>query len=115
VTEVKKVEAILRPSDLTLVREALQVAGALAVTVTEVHGSAGRQGVPEYYRGAEYVAALVPRVKLEAVVPDALVPGLVEMIEQVARTGRKGDGKLFVSETLEAVRVRTGERGDVAL
>ena len=113
---MKRVEAILRPSQLDLVREALEVAGAHAITVTEVRGSGGPGGgVTEIYRGAEYTSGLVPKVKLEAMVPDDRVVDVVEMVEQIARTGRSGDGKLFVADLVEAVRVRTGERGDVAL
>lgn len=112
---MKRIEAILRPSQLDLVREALEVVGAHAVTVTDVRGSGGQSSATEVYRGAEYTSGLVPKVKLEAMVPDDRVAGVVEMLEQIARTGRSGDGKLFVSELVEAVRVRTGERGDVAL
>ncbi len=112
---MKRVEAILRPSQLDLVRQALEVAGAHAITVTEVRGSGGPGGVTEIYRGAEYTSGLVPKVKLEAMVPDDRVVDVVEMVEQIARTGRSGDGKLFVADLVEAVRVRTGERGDVAL
>ncbi len=112
---MKRIEAILRPSQLDLVREALDVVGAHAVTVTEVRGSGGHGNAIEVYRGAEYTSGLVPKVKLEAVVPDDRVAEVVEMLEQIARTGRSGDGKLFVTDLVEAVRVRTGERGDVAL
>lgn len=112
---MKRVEAILRPSQLELVRQALDVAGAHAITVTEVRGSGGPGGATEIYRGAGYPGGLVPKVKLEAVVPDERVAEVVEMLEQIARTGRSGDGKVFVSVLVEAVRVRTGERGDVAL
>lgn len=112
---MKKIEAILRPSQLDLVREGLAVAGVHALTVTEVNGSAGRDGAPEVYRGTAHTAEFVPRVKLEAVVPDELAAAVMEMLTQVAWTGRSGDGKLFVAALVEAVRVRTGERGDVAL
>jgi nitrogen regulatory protein PII len=112
---MKRVELIVRPSHLDLVRDALAVIGASAITVTEVRGSAGEKGPPELYRGAEYRAELVPKVKVEAMVPDEMVPPLIDIVEQVVRTGRPGDGKLFVADLLEAVRVRTGERGDLAL
>ncbi|TMA28488.1 MAG: P-II family nitrogen regulator [Deltaproteobacteria bacterium] len=112
---MKKVEAIVRPSRLEEVKEALTSLGVSGMTVTEVKGFGRQKGHKELYRGAEYVVDFVPKVKIEAVIPEELVAQVIASIERVARTGKVGDGKVFVLDVEEAVRVRTGERGDLAL
>ena len=112
---MKKVEAIVRPSRLEEVKEALTSLGVSGMTVTEVKGFGRQKGHKELYRGAEYVVDFVPKVKIEAVIPEELVAQVIASIERVARTGKVGDGKVFVLDVEEAARVRTGERGDLAL
>ena len=112
---MKKLEAIIRPSKLEEVKEALTSAGVTGMTVIEVKGFGRQRGHKELYRGAEYVIDFVPKVRIEVVVKDELVPQVLSLIEQAARTGKVGDGKVFVLEVQEALRVRTGERGDLAL
>ncbi len=112
---MKKLEAIVRPSTLDEVKEALTAVGVTGMTVTEVRGFGRQKGHKELYRGAEYVVDFVPKVKIEAVMQEELVARAIEAIERTGRTGRIGDGKIFVLEVVEAVRVRTGERGDLAL
>jgi nitrogen regulatory protein P-II 1 len=112
---VKKIEAIVRPSKLGEVKKALSHPWIAGLTVTEVKGYGRQKGHPELYRGAEYAVDMVPKLKIEIVVPDPLVPRLLEDLARWARTGRIGDGKLFVVEVDGAVRIRTGERGEDAL
>jgi nitrogen regulatory protein P-II 1 len=112
---MKKIEAIVRPSKVDEVKEALTQVGASGMTVTEVKGFGRQKGHKELYRGAEYVVDFVPKARVEVVLADELVPQAVEAIVRAARTGKVGDGKIFVTEVAEAVRVRTGERGDLAL
>ncbi len=112
---MKKVEAIIKPFKLDEVKEALSSIGVQGLTVTEVKGFGRQKGHTELYRGAEYVVDFLPKVKLEIIVPDELVPQVVETIERTARTGRIGDGKIFVMPMEEVVRIRTGERGGNAL
>jgi len=112
---VKRVEAIIKPFKLDDVKQALAEVGVAGLTATEVKGYGRQKGHSELYRGAEYVVDFLPKVKVEVVVPDQLVGRVIEMIERVARTGRIGDGKIFVSPADEAVRIRTGERGEDAL
>ena len=112
---MKKLEAIIRPSKLEEVKEALTSVGVSGMTVIEVKGFGRQRGHKELYRGAEYVIDFVPKVRIEVVVKDELVPQVLSLIEQAARTGKVGDGKVFVLEVQEALRVRTGERGDLAL
>jgi len=112
---VKKVEAIIKPFKLDDVKQALAEVGVAGLTATEVKGYGRQKGHSELYRGAEYVVDFLPKVKVEVVVPDQLVGRVIEMIERVARTGRIGDGKIFVSPSDEAIRIRTGERGEDAL
>jgi nitrogen regulatory protein P-II 1 len=109
---MKKVEAVVRPHLLDAVKTALQDAGVVGMTVTEVKGFGRTGGKKEVYRGSAYVVDFVPKVKLEIVVPDDLVHQVVEIIERAAKTGRIGDGKIFVLPVDDAVRIRTGERGD---
>lgn len=110
-----KIEAIIRPFRLDDVKDALETLGVGGMTVTEVKGFGRQRGKSEVYRGAEYVVDFVPKVKVEVVVEDALVDRCVEAIEKAARSGRIGDGKIFIFELKDAVRIRTGERGDSAL
>ena len=113
--EVKKVEAIIKPFKLDDVKDALHDAGVSGITVTEVKGFGRQKGHTELYRGAEYVIDFLPKVKIEVVVEDSLVDNVVEAIAESARTGRIGDGKIFVSTIEEALRIRTGERGSDAI
>ena len=112
---MKKIEAIIKPFKLDEVKEALHEVGASGITVTEAKGFGRQKGHTELYRGAEYVVDFLPKVKLEVVVPDALVDRVVEAIANAAQTGRIGDGKIFISSIEEVVRIRTGERGEPAL
>ena len=112
---MKKVEAIIRPFKLDEVKEHLSELGVQGMTITEVKGFGRTGGKTEVYRGSAYVVDFVPKVKVEVVVTDDLVSQVVEAVVTAARTGRIGDGKIFVSGVDEAVRIRTGERGDAAL
>ena len=112
---MKKIEAIVKPFKLDEVKEALHEIGVSGITVTEAKGFGRQKGHTELYRGAEYVVDFLPKVKLEVVVPDALAARVVEAITNAARTGRIGDGKIFVSEITEVVRIRTGETGPAAV
>jgi len=108
---MKKVEAIIKPFKLDEVKDALAEVGISGMTVTEVKGFGRTGGKKEVYRGSAYVVDFVPKVKLEIVVPEAQVNDVLDAIEKSAKTGRIGDGKIFVSSIEEAVRIRTGERG----
>jgi nitrogen regulatory protein P-II 1 len=112
---VKKIEAVIKPFKLDEVKKALSDVGASGLTATEVKGFGRQKGHTELYRGAEYVVDFLPKVKIEVAVPDALAPKVVEVIEKTARTGKIGDGKIFVSTLEDVVRLRTGERGEEAL
>ncbi len=112
---MKKVEAIIKPFKLDEVKQALTDVGATGLTVTEVKGFGRQKGHAEHYRGAEYQVEFLPKVKIEVVVADALVGRAVEAVARAARTDRIGDGKVFVLPVEEALRIRTGERGDEAL
>jgi nitrogen regulatory protein P-II 1 len=112
---MKKVEAIIKPFKLDEVKEALSSVGCQGLTVTEVKGFGRQKGHTELYRGAEYVVDFLPKVKLEVIVSDDKVASVVEAIEKAAKTGRIGDGKIFVLPVEEIVRIRTGERGNEAL
>lgn len=112
---MKKVEAIIKPFKLDEVKDALGEIGVQGMTVTEVKGFGRTGGKREVYRGSAYVVDFVPKVKIEVVVADDLVAALVEAFEKAAKTGRIGDGKIFVSPVEEAVRIRTGERGTDAI
>jgi nitrogen regulatory protein P-II 1 len=114
-TEMKKIEAIVKPFKLDEVREALSEVGVTGLTVTEVKGFGRQKGHTELYRGAEYVVDFLPKVKLEIVIADDRVDGAVEAIRKAAQTGRIGDGKIFVSSVEEAIRIRTGETGSDAI
>ncbi|HST37596.1 MAG TPA: P-II family nitrogen regulator [Allosphingosinicella sp.] len=112
---MKKVEAVIKPFKLDEVKEALHEVGVSGITVTEVQGFGRQKGHTELYRGAEYVVDFLPKMKLEVVVEDGLVERVIETITVAARTGRIGDGKIFVSTVEEAIRIRTGERGSDAI
>jgi nitrogen regulatory protein P-II 1 len=112
---MKKIEAIIKPFKLDEVKEALQEIGVQGITVTEAKGFGRQKGHTELYRGAEYVVDFLPKVKVEIVVPDDRVEPAVEAIQKAARTGRIGDGKIFVLNIEEAIRIRTGEVGTEAL
>ncbi|HBB40828.1 MAG: transcriptional regulator [Nitrospirae bacterium CG18_big_fil_WC_8_21_14_2_50_70_55] len=112
---MKKIEAIIKPFKLDEVKEALNKVGVMGITVSEVKGFGRQKGHTELYRGAEYVVDFLPKVKLEVVVPDDLTSQVVEAIEASAKTGKIGDGKIFVLPVEEAIRIRTGERGGDAI
>jgi nitrogen regulatory protein P-II 1 len=109
---VKKIEAIIKPFKLDEVKDVLNSMGAQGLTITEVRGFGRQKGHTELYRGAEYVVDFLPKIKLEIVVGDEMVEEIVNAIVKTAHTGRIGDGKIFVLPVEEAVRIRTGERGD---
>jgi nitrogen regulatory protein PII len=112
---VKKIEAIVRPSRLEEIKDALTAIGVTGMTVSEVKGFGRQRGHTELYRGAEYVIDFLPKMRVETVVRDELAPQVIEAISNATRTGKVGDGKIFVSNIEEAVRLRTGERGESAL
>lgn len=112
---MKKIEAIIKPFKLDEVREALTGLGIAGMTVTEVKGFGRQKGQTEIYRGAEYATNMVPKVKIELVCDDALASRVVETLQQSAGTGSIGDGKIFVLDVGQAVRIRTGETGEAAL
>ena len=112
---MKKVEAIIKPFKLDEVKEALHEVGIKGITVTEAKGFGRQKGHTELYRGAEYVVDFLPKVKIELVLEDEQVEKAIESIRNAAQTGRIGDGKIFVSSVEEAVRIRTGERGNDAI
>ena len=112
---MKKIEAIIKPFKLDEVKEALQEVGIQGITVTEAKGFGRQKGHTELYRGAEYVVDFLPKVKIEVVIGDDLVDKAVEAIQNAARTGRIGDGKIFISTIEQAIRIRTGESGVEAL
>jgi len=112
---MKKIEAIIKPFKLDEVKDALGEVGVKGMTVTEVKGFGRTGGKREVYRGSAYVVDFVPKVKVEIIVAEGLVPDVLEAIEKAAKTGRIGDGKIFVSPVEEAIRIRTGERGEEAI
>jgi nitrogen regulatory protein P-II 1 len=112
---LKKVEAIIKPFKLDEVKEALNEIGIQGITVGEVKGFGRQKGHTELYRGAEYVVDFIPKIKMEIIVSDEIVARVVDTIEQAAKTGRIGDGKIFVTNVEEVIRIRTGERGEDAL
>jgi nitrogen regulatory protein P-II 1 len=112
---MKKIEAVIKPFKLDEVREALSEVGIAGLTVTEVKGFGRQRGHTELYRGAEYVVDFLPKTKIECVVADAQVEQAIEAIIKAARTGKIGDGKIFVSAVEQVVRIRTGEVGEAAV
>jgi nitrogen regulatory protein P-II 1 len=112
---MKKIEAVVKPFKLDEVREALSDIGVTGLTVTEVKGFGRQKGHTELYRGAEYVVDFLPKVKVEVIIADTLVERAIEAIIKAARTGKIGDGKIFVTNVEQAVRIRTGESGEDAV
>ena len=112
---MKKIETIIKPFKLDEVKEALHEVGLQGITVIEAKGFGRQKGHTELYRGAEYVVDFLPKVKIELVIPDDMLERAVEAIQQAAYTGRIGDGKIFISSIEEAIRVRTGEKGNEAI
>jgi nitrogen regulatory protein PII len=112
---MKLIEAIIKPFKLDEVREAISQAGVSGLTVTEAKGFGRQKGHTEHYRGAEYQVDFLPKVKIEVVVPDDQADTVIQAIQQTANTNKIGDGKIFVSTVSDAIRIRTGERGDSAL
>jgi nitrogen regulatory protein P-II 1 len=112
---MKKIEAIIKPFKLDEVREALSEIGVTGLTVAEVKGFGRQKGHTELYRGAEYVVDFLPKVKVELIVGDSLVDRAIEAIVKAARTGKIGDGKIFVTSVEQVVRIRTGESGEAAV
>jgi nitrogen regulatory protein P-II 1 len=112
---MQKIEAVIQPSKLDAVKDALVEAGVLGMTIFEARGHGRQKGHTEFYRGREYAVDLLPKIKLEVVVADDMVEKAVQAIITAARTGRIGDGKIFVSKIDEAIRIRNDERGEIAL
>jgi nitrogen regulatory protein P-II 1 len=112
---MKQITAIIKPFKLDEVREALADVGVTGMTVTEVKGFGRQKGHTELYRGAEYVVDFLPKVKVEAVVPDSLTDRAIEAVTKAARTGKIGDGKIFVRAVEQVIRIRTGEEGEAAV
>jgi nitrogen regulatory protein P-II 2 len=112
---MKKIEAVIKPFKLDEVREALSDVGVTGLTVTEVKGFGRQKGHTELYRGAEYVVDFLPKVKIEAAIRNELVDQVIEAIEKSASTGKIGDGKIFVFDVEQVIRIRTGETGEDAL
>jgi nitrogen regulatory protein P-II 1 len=112
---MKKVEAIIRHFKLEDVKNALTVQGVAGMTITEVRGFGRQKGHTEMYRGTEYEVDFVPKIKIEVVIPDAKLQGVLDTIMRSAQTGQVGDGKMFVTNLAEAVRIRTGESGESAI
>ena len=112
---MKKIEAVIKPFKLDEVKEALQDAGVQGMTVLEAKGYGRQKGHSELYRGAEYVIDFLPKIKIEVVVSDDMVNSVVEAIQNAARTGKIGDGKIFISDVLDVIRIRTGETGAQAV
>ena len=112
---MKFITAIIKPFKLDEVREALSAVGVQGITVTEVKGFGRQKGHTELYRGAEYVVDFLPKIKIEAAIPDALLEQAVEAIERAASSGKIGDGKIFVTPVERVVRIRTGEEDDAAI
>jgi nitrogen regulatory protein P-II 1 len=112
---MKKIEAIIKPFKLDEVKDALNEIGIQGMTVTEVKGFGRQKGHTELYRGAEYVVDFIPKIKIEVVTSDDLAPKVVDAIEKSAKTGKIGDGKIFVYPIGDVIRIRTGERGETAV
>ena len=112
---MKKIEAVIKPFKLDEVREALSAVGVTGLTVTEVKGFGRQKGHTELYRGAEYVVDFLPKIKIEIVVAEENAESAIEAIIRAARTGKIGDGKIFVSSIEQVVRIRTGESGEAAI
>ena len=112
---MKKIEAIIRPHLLDAVRNALQEVDVVGMTISEVQGFGRQKGHTEIYRGTEYQIEFVPKIKIEVIISEDLEDAVLEVIQKSARTGKFGDGKIFVAPTDEVIRIRTGERGEAAI
>jgi nitrogen regulatory protein P-II 1 len=112
---MKKIEAVIKPFKLDEVRESLSEIGVTGLTVTEVKGFGRQKGHTELYRGAEYVVDFLPKIKLEVIIAESLVDACIEAIIKAARTGKIGDGKIFVTSVEQVIRIRTGETGEAAV
>ncbi len=112
---MKKIEAVIKPFKLDDVKDALNAIGVQGMTVSEVKGFGRQKGHVELYRGAEYDISFIPKVKIEVVVADSMADKVISTIEEKAKTGKIGDGKIFISKLEEIVRIRTGERGEAAI
>jgi len=112
---MKKIEAVIKPFKLDDVKEALHAIGVAGITVTEAKGFGRQKGHTELYRGAEYVVDFLPKVKIDLIVADSQLDAALDAIESSAKTGRIGDGKIWVTDVIDVVRIRTGERGDAAV
>ena len=112
---MKKIEAVIKPFKLDEVKEALQDIGVQGMTVLEAKGYGRQKGHSELYRGAEYVVDFLPKIKLEVIVSDDQAPGVIEAIQAAARTGKIGDGKIFITDVVDVIRIRTGESGSQAI
>jgi nitrogen regulatory protein P-II 1 len=112
---MKKIEAIIRPHLLDAVRNALQEVGVAGMTIGEVQGFGRQKGHTETYRGTEYQIEFIPKIKIEVIVPEDIEDNVVEAITKTARTGKFGDGKIFITGLDDVIRIRTGERGEAAL
>jgi nitrogen regulatory protein P-II 1 len=112
---MRKIDAIIRPHLLEAVKNALQEVGITGMTITEVKGFGRQKGHTETYRGSEYTVDLIPKIKIEVVVPDEMVDHVIDAVAKTAKTGKFGDGKIFVGPVEEVIRIRTGERNEQAL
>ncbi len=112
---MKRIEAIIKPFKLDEVKDALNNIGIQGMTITEVKGFGRQKGHAELYRGAEYVVDFIPKIKIDIIVPDNMANDVIEVIMKAARTGKIGDGKIFVSHIEDLIRIRTGQRGNDAL
>ncbi len=112
---MKKIEAIIKPFKLDDLKDALNKIGVQGMTITEVKGFGRQKGHTELYRGSEYVVDFIPKIKIEVMVPDDIAGAVVQAIEKTAKTGKIGDGKIFVIDVEDAVRIRTGQRGEEAI
>ena len=112
---MKKIEAIIQPFKLGDVKDALHGIGIEGLTTSEVHGHGRQKGHSEFYRGNEYNVELIPKVKLEIVIPESRTEEVLKILTAAARTGKIGDGKIFISDISDAIRIRNGDRGDIAL
>jgi len=112
---MRKIDAIIRPHLLEAVKNALQEVGITGMTITEVKGFGRQKGHTETYRGSEYTVDLIPKMKIEVVVPDEMVDHVIDAVAKTAKTGKFGDGKIFVASVEEVIRIRTGERNEQAL
>lgn len=112
---MKRIEAIIRPSKLEDIKEALKNKDITGITINQVKGCGNQLGWTEYYRGNEVIVNILPKIEIKIVVEDDKVEDVIELISKIARTGEIGDGKIFVVDIVECVRIRTGERGDKAL